>query len=136
MDPSNDISNLFSVMIQKIQEKIDLYAVILFGSRARSDAKYYSDFDIVIIGNFDMPYIERIKWVLWYTPAVPVDIFCYTPEEFDSMFYSYQLIAIDAIGEGIILYGEDFIKPYKIQYKRFIEHGMRKTPCTLIPPSL
>jgi len=136
MDPSNDISNLFSVMIQKIQEKIDLYTVILFGSRARSDAKYYSDFDIVIIGNFDMPYIERIKWVLWYTPAVPVDIFCYTPEEFDSMFYSYQLIAIDAIGEGIILYGEDFIKPYKIQYKRFIEHGMRKTPCTLIPPSL
>jgi len=136
MDPSIDYSNLFLDMIEKIQEKIVLRAIILIGSRARGDAKYYSDFDIVVIGDFDMPYIERIKWVLWHSPSVPVDIFCYTPEEFNTMFYSYQLIAIDAIGEGVILYGEDFIKPYKLEYKKFVEHGMRKTPCTLIPPSM
>ena len=133
--PKNKLE-LFSEMIHKIQEKITLYAFILFGSRARGDAKFYSDFDIVIIGDFKMAYIERTKWVLWISPPVPIDVFCYTPEEFDKLFHSFQLTAIDAIGEGIVLYGEKFIDPYKSQYEKFLQHGMRKTSCTLIPPSL
>ncbi len=125
---------LFAEMIRKIQQKIVLHAVILYGSRAKSTAKFYSDFDLVIIGDFKLPYIERIKWVLWYTPPVPTDIFCYTPEEFHKMFFSFQLTAIDAIGEGIVLFGEDFIRPYKKQYQKFVNRGMRKTECVLIPP--
>ncbi|NVM54461.1 MAG: nucleotidyltransferase domain-containing protein [Candidatus Helarchaeota archaeon] len=132
--PKNN-HELFSDMIQKIRHKINLKAVILFGSRAKGDAKFYSDFDLVIIGDFQMPFLERIKWVLWQTPSVPVDVFCYTPKEFDKMFHSYHLTAIDAIGEGVVLFGKDFVKAYKKHYENFVKHGMRKTDCTLVPPS-
>ncbi|HUY00555.1 MAG TPA: nucleotidyltransferase domain-containing protein [Candidatus Deferrimicrobium sp.] len=136
METPKNIFELFKDLIQKIQQKIKLHAVILFGSRAKGDAKFYSDFDLVIIGDFKIPFFERIKWVLWETPSVPVDVFCYTPEEFDKMFNSYHLTAIDAIGEGLVLFGQDFVQPYKIKYQEFVQHGMRKTECTLIPPSL
>ena len=134
MTPQNK-NEFFADMIQKIQEQIELHAVILFGSRAKGTDNFYIDFDLVIIGDFKIPYIDRIKLILKYTPPVPVDLFCYTPKEFNKMFHSYHLTAIDAIGEGIILFGDEFVRPYKEQYDIFIKKGMRKTDCVLIPPT-
>ena len=136
METPKDNHKLFAEMIQKIRQKIHLNAVILFGYRAKGSAKFYSDFDLVVIGDFTLPYLERVKWVLWLTPPIPVDLFCYTSAEFDKLFHSYHLTAIDAIGEGVVLFEENFVTPYKIQYENFVKHGMRKTECTLIPPSL
>ena len=136
METPENPNVFFSDVIEKIRLKIPLHLVILFGSRARGDAKFYSDFDFLIVADFKEPYLDRVKWVLWEAPAIPLDVFCYTPQEFEKMFNSYRLTAIDAIGDGIILYGEDFAKPYKKKYANFVKHGMRKTKCILIPPSL
>lgn len=135
METPKNYQELFSNMIVNLHKKVTLYAVILFGSRAKGNAHFYSDFDIVVIADFKLDYIERVKWVLWETPSIPVDVFCYTPKEFEHMFESFHLTAIDAIGEGVVLFGMEYIKPLKEKYDFYIKHGMKKMDCILIPPS-
>lgn len=129
-----EYKELFENMIINLQKKIELFAFILFGSRARGDSTKYSDYDVVIIGSFKEPFMDRGEWVVQLTPDVAIDIFCYTPKEFATMFHSYRLTAIDAIGEGIPLYGEVYLAPYRKLYKEFIKNGMRKETCVLYPP--
>lgn len=121
-------------MIDKLQKRINLNSVILFGSRARGDSMQKSDYDIVVIGTFQEPYLERLEWVGQLTPEIALDLFCYTPQEFESMFISYNLTVIDAVGEGIVLYGKEFIENYYDRYKDFVKRGMRKSNCALYPP--
>ncbi|TXT53611.1 MAG: putative DNA polymerase beta domain protein region [Promethearchaeota archaeon] len=129
------LTNLFSEMIKKVDAKLELYAFIIFGSQARGNALPYSDYDIVIIADFQEKYIYRSKWIVQIAPEVPIDIFCYTPQEFDKLFSQYNLTAIDAIDEGIFLKGEKFLEPYVTQLEEFKKRGMRKTDSLLIPPS-
>ncbi len=123
-------------MIRGIQKSVRLYAVILFGSRARGSANKYSDYDILIVADFKDEYWDRSLWVVAFTPDVSVDLFCYTPAEFDQMFRKYRLTPIDAVGEGLILFGDDFIAPYKLKYRDFLANGMQKTNCVLSPPQM
>jgi predicted nucleotidyltransferase len=126
---------IFEKMINETKGRVSLKAVVLFGSYARGTAHKYSDFDILIIADFREEYFDRSAWIGQYTPFISIDLFCYTPDEFEHLFKTYGLTAIDAIGEGIVLFGEDYIRPYKDRYDDFIRRGMRKTKCVLIPPS-
>ena len=65
-----------------------------------------------------------------------MDLFCYTPQEFEMLFSTYTLTAIDAIGEGIVIYGEEWVQPYQARYQRFIELGMSKVKCTMHIPMM
>jgi predicted nucleotidyltransferase len=132
----NDYINLFSEMIKKIKEKLNIHSVILFGSRGRGTSNKYSDYDILIIADFKEDYFERLYWVSNYTPQVPIDLFCYTPNEFETMFAEYRLTAMDAMEDGIILFGEDYLKSYKQRYNEFKKHGMKREKCVLIPSVL
>ncbi|HME55529.1 MAG TPA: nucleotidyltransferase domain-containing protein [Candidatus Lokiarchaeia archaeon] len=125
---------LFGHMIDSIKERIPLHAFIVFGSRARGDANKYSDYDLLIIGNFKESFRKRWDWVMHITPDVSIDLFCLTPEEFANLFDEFNLTAIDAIGEGIVLFGEDFIAPFKARYDEYVRKGMKKTSCLLIHP--
>ena len=126
--------DLFNSMITNIERKIRLQTIILFGSRARGDAHQYSDYDLVIIADFEEPYAKRRDWVVRLTPDVSVDLFCFTPDEFEQLFSDLNLTAIDAIGEGIVLVGNEFVAPFKERYAWMELHGMRKTDCLIIPP--
>jgi len=96
MSDSN-FEDVFGGMISALQARVPLHAVILFGSHARGQAGPYSDYDIVIIADFEEKYLDRGRWVVQLAPPVPIDIFCYTPAEFEKMFNTYRLTAIDAI---------------------------------------
>jgi len=51
-------------IVEKLRNKYKLIGVVLFGSRARGDYKPWSDYDVLIIGVFDKPYLERLRDVL------------------------------------------------------------------------
>ena len=121
-------------MIRRIQDRVPLKAVILFGSQARGTAHKYSDYDLLIVADFKEEYWDRATWVVHLAPDFSVDLFCYTPAEFNEMFNKFRLTPIDAVGEGVVLFGEEFILPYKVRYREFHARGMRKTSCVLIPP--
>lgn len=129
-----DLGFLFSPMIDAVSAVVHIHAVVLFGSRARGTASDRSDYDVCIIGDFSMPFHLRASMILMHAPNVPVDVFCYTPDEFEKMFSSYHVTAIDVVGDGIVLRGAQFMKDYAERHATFVENGMRKTNCTLVPP--
>ena len=134
----NKFKQLFFDMIEKINNKVELIAFILFGSRARGNPLPYSDYDVLVVANFKEKYLDRGKWIVQIAPNVAIDIFTYTPQEFDKKFNSYNLTAIDAIGEGLVLYGEDFYNRYKEKYAIFESKGMKKDMKfqVLMPPHI
>lgn len=123
-------------MIEKVEERIDLIAFIVFGSRAKGNALPYSDYDIVIIGDFEEKYLNRSKWIVHLAPEVPIDLFCYTPTEFENLFDQYNITAIDAINDGIFLRGEGYLQKYIEKLRFFKKNGLRKEGNLLIPPNL
>jgi len=61
-------------------------AAYVFGSYARDDADCYSDLDVLIMQETERPFLERFRdfdTVFDLGPAV--DLFVYTPEEFERM---------------------------------------------------
>ena len=131
------LTDLFSDMINKIEKRIHLHAFIIFGSRAKGNYLEHSDYDIVVIADFTESYLDRTDWIVHQTaPMVAMDVFCYTPEEFDQLFKNYRLTAIDAIDEGIVLKGENYIKKYREELMDFKKRGMKKDNTVLHPPQI
>ncbi len=130
----DELLKLFVVMIDKIGDRVPLHAFIVFGSRAKGSYFEHSDYDLLIIADFIGKYLKRTEWVVETAPLLPIDVFCYTPEEFDKMFNTYHVTAIDSVDEGIILKGENYIKRYQEKLDDFKRRGMKKTKAAIHPP--
>ncbi|MCS7207928.1 MAG: nucleotidyltransferase domain-containing protein [Dehalococcoidia bacterium] len=76
--------------------------VILFGSRARGDAWEHSDWDVLVVApEFrDIPFPNRDVLLRRYVRWRRVDLFCYTPEEFDTLSQQIGLVQT-AVTEGM-----------------------------------
>ncbi len=90
---------------KKVEKRIDLDKLILFGSRARNDAKIDSDFDLIIVSktfegqkSFKRPIEFYVDWDSDYN----TDIICLTPKELEIKKKQMGIIKT-ALKEGIII---------------------------------
>ncbi|MBD3215566.1 MAG: hypothetical protein GF311_23350 [Candidatus Lokiarchaeota archaeon] len=67
---------------------------------------------------------------------VPIDLFCYSPEEFNMLFNRYNLTAIDAIDKGIFLDGENYLQKVVDKLEFFKMRGFKKEAHVQITPNL
>ena len=132
MKTSNNLSNLVEI----IRRKYKVCAIILFGSRARGDWGPWSDYDVLIIGNFHEPYIERIKNILESISdlKIPIEPHPYTFEEARRMLLKGNPIIVDALEEGIILFKTDKFEKITKLYELLKKKGMKRTNVTIIVP--
>jgi len=77
--------------------------VILFGSTARGEIGPWSDLDIIVVLDSDLPFIKRLG-VLYETlePRVGLDLLAYTPQEFEAI--RERPFIRQALREGKVLY--------------------------------
>jgi predicted nucleotidyltransferase len=74
---------------QRLNEKIEVEELYLFGSRAKGTFRENSDYDIAVISRDfkDRSFKQRQETVLNAVRKVitdkPVEVLCYTPEEFE-----------------------------------------------------
>lgn len=81
-------------------------AAYLIGSRARGSADEFSDIDVIIIADSDRPDVERFKD---YLPAITacsvgVDMFVYTPTEFERMKLEERPFLVHALEEAKLIH--------------------------------
>ncbi|MBS3099039.1 nucleotidyltransferase domain-containing protein [Candidatus Pacearchaeota archaeon] len=88
---------------KKLKKSYDIELFILFGSRARGNFSQDSDFDIIVVSKdfIKYPAYKRsTNAYLEWTEDYPLEIFCYTPEEFEKIKKKSRVIR-EAIKEGI-----------------------------------
>jgi len=87
-------------------EAAGAHRAIVFGSWARGEADGYSDLDLVVVLQTELPRFERAKLLTGVLDAIPipVDLLVYTPEEFErGMTKHYDVF--DAIArEGVTIH--------------------------------
>jgi len=89
--------------IKKILPNMNIEKAILFGSSARGEIGICSDIDLVIIMRTNLKFLSRLdKFYRKLNPNVAMDIFVYTPEEFEEIKKS--LFGKSILKDGIILY--------------------------------
>ena len=81
-------------------------AAYVVGSWARGEADAWSDVDVVIVAPSVRPAVERFKD---YLPAIlasprPVELFVYTPEEFDRMRAEERPFLVHALEGAKLVY--------------------------------
>ncbi len=104
MDPRADASVL-KPFLRNLIATIGPSKVILFGSRARGDARPQSDFDLLVISEAfsGVRFNDRHVRVYRLLPrTVEFDVICLTPEEFERRSKTLSIIG-EAAREGVEL---------------------------------
>ena len=79
--------------------------VILFGTLAKGSVHEWSDIDLVVVEQTQLPFFQRIKKVKkLLQPKVGMDIMVYTQEEFDQLCADRPFFKEEIIGKGEIVY--------------------------------
>jgi hypothetical protein len=61
-----------------------IHHIYLFGSTTHNDLHEGSDIDLIIVGDFEEPFFQRIASILSLT-SLPIEPLVYTKEEFEEM---------------------------------------------------
>jgi predicted nucleotidyltransferase len=95
------LADVLSTLISKYQPD----KIILFGSVATGQVAEWSDIDLLIVKDTDVPFLERLKEVALLCAApVGVDYFVYTQAELDAMIDAGNPFIRQALKEGQPLY--------------------------------
>jgi len=126
-----------SKAVERIRGRFRVYSVILFGSRAREDYKPWSDYDILIVGDFKERYLDRIKMILEVLDDVklPIEPHPYTLAEAREMLRKGNPTIVDALSEGIVLYEVEEFKELRTIYEDLVRRGLRRSETSIIMPS-
>ena len=99
-------AKLMDEIVRRIVEEIHPEKVILFGSRARREARPESDVDLLVIATSTEPRYRRSVPLYGVLSDIlaPMDILVYSPEEVDEWSEVRQAFVTTAIREGKVLY--------------------------------
>lgn len=104
-----DVNMIYSAIVKVAIAERALLSII-FGSFARSDFSRKSDIDLIFVEDTEERFIDRIAK---YYDALKdqkvlksygLDVFVYTPQEYENMKKSENRFILKAIEEGKILY--------------------------------
>lgn len=111
--------------------------VILFGSRARGDWGPWSDYDLLVIGNFKgLSYLERLRVILNALEGIPLEIepHPYTLEEALAMLERGNPAIIDALEEGVVLHDAGDLSVLRERYAELKRRGLRRSETSIVLP--
>ncbi len=120
-------------LVNRIRERYRVYAIILFGSRARGDWLPHSDYDLLVVAEFKEPFLDRI-YELSGLAKGPVEFHPYTLYEVRELLRRGVPSIVDALEEGIVLYeGEEFREVREL-FEEMKRKGLRRSGVSIILP--
>ncbi len=99
-------AELVDEMVRRIVKATRPEKIILFGSRARDEARPDSDIDLLVIADSSKPRHQRAAPLYGVVSdiLVPMDILVYTPGEVEEWSEVPQAFVTTAVREGKVLY--------------------------------
>src|SRR3989304_10375832 len=112
----------------EVVRRFNPVCIILYGSRAKGTYTTESDVDIIVISNnFEQDFLSRIKSLIdLNTTNLSIEPLGYTESEFEIMLESCRLTALDAVAEGVALYGNDYFNHLKKKLGELEKKGIHK----------
>ena len=97
---------LMDEIVRRIVETVHPHKIVLFGSRARGEARADSDIDLLVIADSSEPRHKRSRSLYGALSDIilPMDIVVYTPEEVEEWSQVRQAFVTTAVREGKALY--------------------------------
>ncbi|MGI8856378.1 MAG: nucleotidyltransferase domain-containing protein [Thermomicrobiales bacterium] len=101
-----ETEQILHIIVTRIERIARPERVILFGSRARGEARTNSDYDLLVIAESDEPRYRRAAPLYAALADVPVeaDVLVYTPAEVAEWSAVPQAFVTTAIREGQVVY--------------------------------
>lgn len=112
--------------------------IILFGSRARGDWTPWSDYDLLVIGDFNgMDYLERVRAAFDVLAELPLYIepHPYTLDEAMRLLEKEHPTIVDALEEGVVLHDSGELEKLVAKYEELKKRGLRRSETSIILPS-
>jgi len=123
--------------VDRLRSRYRLHAVVLFGSRARGDWGPWSDYDLLVVADFDAPYLERIGEIMELLEGLgPIEPHPYTLEEAVSMLRRGCPTLVDALEEGEVLFEGPGLALLRKIHESLKRRGMRRTKTSIWVPEL
>ncbi len=122
------VKKVFHEYCMEVVKRFKPASIILYGSRAKGTFTGASDIDIIVISsNFKQDFLSRIKDLIdANTSSFPIEPLGYTEAEFETMLMAFRLTALDAIREGVPLYGENYFNNLKNKLSELEKIGLYK----------
>lgn len=91
-----------------LAKRVNVYKLILFGSRARGDAEPSSDMDVLVVldgtpTEKDFDYVSECAWEAGFEHGIVVVPVVYTRNEWEVSPERYSLLALAVEKEGVLL---------------------------------
>jgi len=94
-----------SRIVEVLKRDYEPERVILFGSLVEGDMHEWSDIDLLIVKKTTERPIDRILEVSrLIKPRIGIDLFVYTPDEFEALVQEKFSFLIGIVGKGNVLY--------------------------------
>lgn len=92
-------------MFRLLRERYNPERIIFFGSLGRDQIHEWSDLDLIVVKKSSLPFLKPIEEVLKFIkPQVSVDIFVYTPEEFERLCQERLFFREEVLAKGKTVY--------------------------------
>ncbi|MCF8885415.1 MAG: nucleotidyltransferase domain-containing protein [Aigarchaeota archaeon] len=120
--------------VEKVSRHVKLHVAILFGSRARGDHGPWSDYDILLIGDFTEDYMERLKKLMELANdiKIPIEPHPYRLEEAITMLEKGNPTIVDAVEEGVVVEAGEEYEKLLSKYREMKNSGkLQRTKTTI-----
>lgn len=136
LEESLDYSKLREA-VRRITSRYRVEAIVLFGSRARGNHRPWSDYDLLVVADFEEKYLDRFLRIYELTDDLGLNIepHPYTMNEALEMLRKGNPIIVDALSEGVVLYAGNRFEELLRLYRELVEKGLRRTETSIILPS-
>lgn len=136
LEESLDFSKLREA-VRRITSRYRVEAIVLFGSRARGNHRPWSDYDLLVVADFEEKYLDRFLKIYELTDDLGLNIepHPYTMNEALEMLRKGNPTIVDALSEGVVLYAGDRFEELLRLYRELVEKGLRRTETSIILPS-
>jgi predicted nucleotidyltransferase len=100
-----ELARFIDIVAQHMQPE----RIILFGSLAAGQVDEWSDLDLVVIAETDLPFYERMKQVLRSVrPQAGMDVLVYTPTEWVEMTSQRRFVQEEILSKGQVVYARGY----------------------------